>query len=65
MRTLPLSASEDHEVATVLRAWLESLAPGSTGDAEQGASRIASCIASLEPYPHLHAAVKPLLSPRS
>jgi hypothetical protein len=50
------------EVPTMLRAWLQSLAPDSNADAEQGASRVASCIAALVPYPHLHAAMKPLLS---
>ena len=52
------------EVRAVLRAWLESLAPEPNGDADQGASRVASCVAALEPYPHLHAAVKPLLPKR-
>jgi hypothetical protein len=40
------------EVATVLRAWLESILP----------SDRTRCIEALAPYPHLHAAVKPLLA---
>lgn len=59
------------EVPTVLRAWLESILPtdgsvappsvkGSSPDLS-ASLRLVQSIAALAPYPHLHAAVKPLL----
>lgn len=53
------------EVSTVLRAWLESLTPDHGSAHDEGAARVASCIAALAPYPHLHGAVKPLLGKRT
>lgn len=53
------------EVPTVLRAWLESLTPDHGSADDEGAARVASCIAALAPYPHLHGAVKPLLGKRT
>ena len=53
-----LAASSAPEVPTVLRAWLQSLAPDSSEADGPAASRFASCIAALAPYPHLHAAMK-------
>lgn len=66
-----LAASSAREVPLVLRAWLESIlpadgtnalpaAPGSDPDLPPSA-RLMRCVAALAPYPHLHAAVKPLL----
>jgi hypothetical protein len=66
-----LAASSAREVPLVLRAWLESIlpadgtnalpaAPGSDPDLSPSA-RLMRCVAALAPYPHLHAAVKPLL----
>lgn len=46
-----LAASGAPDVAAVLRAWLESILPAD----------LSRCVAALAPYPHLHAAVKPLL----
>jgi hypothetical protein len=65
-----LSLSTAREVPTVLRAWLESMLPTDGGVAPppgsnpemSPAARLASCLAALEPYPDLHAAVRPLLS---
>ncbi len=53
-----LAASAAPEVPTVLRAWLESLDPDASEADGPAASRHASCIAALVPYPHLHAAAK-------
>lgn len=58
-------------VPTMLRAWLESILPadgsaappswpGSDPDLSASA-RLMRCVEALAPYPHLHAAVKPLL----
>jgi hypothetical protein len=46
-----LAASTARDVPSVLRAWLESILPAD----------LSRCVAALAPYPHLHAAVKPLL----
>jgi hypothetical protein len=46
-----LATSTAPEVPSVLRAWLESILPAD----------LSRCVAALAPYPHLHAAVKPLL----
>jgi hypothetical protein len=46
-----LATSTAPEVPSVLRAWLESILPAD----------VPRCIAALAPYPHLHAAVRPLL----
>jgi hypothetical protein len=66
-----LAVCTSPEVPAMLRAWLESIlpadgtnapaaAPGSDPDLSASA-RLTRCIAALAPYPHLHAAVKPLL----
>lgn len=53
-----LAASTAPEVPTVLRAWLKSLDADASEAGGPAASRFASCIAALAPYPHLHAAAK-------
>jgi len=60
------------EVTTVLHAWLESLVRDSAPDVEESAAgadpissrrgRFAVCVNALAPYPHLAAAVKPLVA---
>lgn len=57
------------ELPSVLRAWLEAMLPPPGEDVPPGddpdtssAARIAACVSSLEPYPHLYGAVRPLLS---
>lgn len=57
------------ELPTVLRAWLEAMLPPDGEAAPPGddpgtstAARVAACVSSLEPYPHLYGAVRPLLS---
>jgi hypothetical protein len=59
------------EVPVMLRAWLESILPADGSNAAlpdpdsdpdlSASARLMRCIAALAPYPHLHAAVKPLL----
>ncbi len=63
-----LSACTSPELPEVLRAWLEAMLPSDGGDVPQGddpstssAARLAACVASLAPYPHLYQAVRPLL----
>lgn len=66
-----LATSNRREVPMVLRAWLESILPAdgtNAPPAEPGSdpdlsasARLMRCVAALAPYPHLHAAVKPLL----
>jgi hypothetical protein len=46
-----LATSTAREVPSVLRAWLASILPAD----------LSRCVAALAPYPHLHAAAKPLL----
>jgi hypothetical protein len=46
-----LATSTAPDVPSVLRAWLASILPAD----------LSRCVAALAPYPHLHAAVKPLL----
>jgi hypothetical protein len=57
------------ELPSVLRAWLEAMLPPQGEEVPPGddpdtssAARIAACVSSLEPYPHLYGAVRPLLS---
>lgn len=57
------------ELPTVLRAWLEAMLPSDGECAPPGddpgtssAARVAACVSSLEPYPQLYGAVRPLLS---
>lgn len=61
------------EVTTVLHAWLESLVRDSAPDSDDASpsardpsssrrGRFAVCLAALSPYPHLSAAVKPLVA---
>jgi hypothetical protein len=63
-----LAMCEAPDVPTVLRAWLESMLPTDGGAAAAGedpaapGSRLASCAAALRPFPHLYAAVRPLLA---
>lgn len=64
-----LSSCSAPELPSVLRAWLEAMLPSDGGDAPFGddpqtssAARLTACVASLQPYPHLYQAVKPLLS---
>jgi len=47
-----LATSTAPEVPSMLRAWLESILPAD----------VPRCVAALAPYPHLYAAVKPLLT---
>ena len=54
-----LASSSAPEVPTMLRAWLESIAPEKDS---LGRSRVEICGAALAPYPHLHDAVKPVLA---
>jgi hypothetical protein len=63
-----LNACGAPELPTVLRAWLEAMLPsdGTTppeGDdpSTSSAARLHACVSSLAPYPHLYAAVRPLL----
>ncbi|WP_394837786.1 hypothetical protein LVJ94_12815 [Pendulispora rubella] len=63
-----LSACSAPELPSVLRAWLEAMLPTDGADAQLGpdphtssAARLTACVASLEPYPHLYEAVRPLL----
>ena len=63
-----LSACSAPELPSVLRAWLEAMLPTDGADAQLGtdphtssAARLTACVASLEPYPHLYQAVRPLL----
>jgi hypothetical protein len=71
----PLSAAralgecDAPELPAVLRAWLEAMLPPPGEAVPRGddpgtssAARIAACVSSLEPYPHLYGAVRPLLS---
>jgi hypothetical protein len=64
-----LGECEAPELPAVLRAWLEAMLPSNGGLAPPGddpgtssAARVAACVSSLEPYPHLYGAVRPLLS---
>ncbi|MFO0672711.1 MAG: hypothetical protein U0235_24370 [Polyangiaceae bacterium] len=64
-----LGECEAPELPSLLRAWLEAMLPtdGATpppGDDPDtsSAARIAACVSSLEAYPHLYGAVRPLLS---
>jgi hypothetical protein len=64
-----LSACAAPELPSVLRAWLEAMLPVDGAAAPFGddpntssAARLTACVASLEPYPHLYRAVRPLLS---
>ena len=57
------------ELPSVLRAWLEAMLPSDGECAPPGddpgtssAARVAACVSSLEPYPQLYLAVRPLLS---
>jgi hypothetical protein len=63
-----LNACGAPELPAVLRAWLEAMLPsdGTTppdGDdpSTSSAARLHACVSSLAPYPHLYAAVRPLL----
>ncbi|MDB4935051.1 MAG: hypothetical protein JWP87_2023 [Labilithrix sp.] len=57
-----LAVCTSSEVPAMLRAWLESILPTDGSHAEVSSSeRLNRCVAALAPYPHLHAAVKPLL----
>jgi len=63
-----LSTCNAPELPSVLRAWLEAMLPTDGADAQLGpdphtssAARLTACVASLEPYPHLYEAVRPLL----
>jgi hypothetical protein len=64
-----LSVCAAPELPRVLSAWLEAMLPSDgemalAGDDPEtsSAARLTACVASLAPYPHLHGAVKPLLS---
>ncbi|HEY8076249.1 MAG TPA: hypothetical protein VIF62_19120 [Labilithrix sp.] len=63
-----LSLCTGADVATVLRAWLESMLPSDGGDAARGGdpeapgSRLATYLHALEPFPDLYSAVRPLLA---
>ena len=65
-----LGECEAPELPGVLRAWLEAMLPPPgeevvpAGDdpGTSGAARVAACVSSLEPYPRLYGAVRPLLS---
>ena len=57
------------ELPSVLRAWLEAMLPADGAAAPFGddpntssGARLTACVASLQPYPHLYQAVRPLLS---
>jgi hypothetical protein len=63
-----LAASPSPDVATVLRAWLETMLPSDgasvpTGDDPDtsSAARLRACITALQPYPQLYKAVSSLL----
>lgn len=63
-----LNACGAPELPAVLRAWLEAMLPsdGTTppdGDdpSTSSSARLHACVSSLAPYPHLYAAVRPLL----
>jgi hypothetical protein len=66
-----LAVCSSPEVPAMLRAWLESILPADGSNAPaampgsdpdlSASARLTRCIAALAPYPHLHAAVKPLL----
>ncbi len=59
-----LNACGAPELPSVLRAWLEAMLPSDGTSAQSGessAERLQACVASLAPYPHLYAAVRPLL----
>lgn len=63
-----LATSSAPDVATVLRAWLEAMLPQDGSPPPVGddphtssAARLRACIAALQPYPTLYAAVCPLL----
>jgi hypothetical protein len=53
-----LSLCQSREVPTMLRAWLESMLPA---DAAPPSAHLAACLAALEPFPTLHAAVSQVL----
>ncbi|MGH7283712.1 MAG: hypothetical protein ACRELY_19475 [Polyangiaceae bacterium] len=63
-----LNACGAPELPAVLRAWLEAMLPADGTTAPLGddpstssAARLQACVSSLAPYPHLYAAVRPLL----
>lgn len=63
-----LNACGAPELPSVLRAWLEAMLPSDGTAAPLGddpstssAARLQACVTSLAPYPHLYAAVRPLL----
>ncbi len=64
-----LSSCPAPELPTVLRSWLEAMLPTDGALAPLGedpqtssAARLTACVSSLEPYPHLYRAVRPLLA---
>lgn len=64
-----LGECEAPELPSLLRAWLEAMLPTDGASPPPGddpdtssAARIAACVSSLEAYPHLYGAVRPLLT---